>query len=120
MENGPFIFKPKDHNLFMNDKSWNKRANVLYLELPAGAGYSVGSNQTVINDQITIDDAIVAMRVFFVRFPALKKNKIFISGSGYGATLATYIAEEMIETNKDPFSIFFDKFNIQGVLLGIY
>ena len=30
-ENGPFIFYPGAHNLKLNNNSWNKNANMLYL-----------------------------------------------------------------------------------------
>lgn len=40
LENGPFVFKPEKHELEVNENAWNKRANVLYLELPAGVGFS--------------------------------------------------------------------------------
>ena len=43
---------------------------------------------------------------------------MYLAGSGYGAVFATNIAKAMIEANNDPFAIFYDKFNIKGVLMG--
>ena len=43
--------------------------------MPAGVGYSVGSEDSeYLNDTITIEEAIVALRYFFIRFPKLKPN----------------------------------------------
>lgn len=43
-ENGPFILTPGSHKLELNDNAWNKKANLLYLEGPAGVGYSQSAN----------------------------------------------------------------------------
>lgn len=39
-ENGPFIFEPGRVTFTLNEHSWNKKASILYLELPAGTGFS--------------------------------------------------------------------------------
>ena len=39
VEHGPFFITSKG-NLFDNPHSWNKNANILYVESPAGVGYS--------------------------------------------------------------------------------
>uniref|UniRef100_A0A803L1G5 Serine carboxypeptidase-like 45 n=1 Tax=Chenopodium quinoa TaxID=63459 RepID=A0A803L1G5_CHEQI len=53
-ENGPF--RPTGNRLVTNQYSWNKEANMLYLETPAGVGFSYSTNlsfyQTA-NDHIT-------------------------------------------------------------------
>lgn len=36
LENGPFVFITNKTTLKLNDFSWNKKANVLYLESPGG------------------------------------------------------------------------------------
>ncbi|KAL6272463.1 hypothetical protein ACE6H2_023155 [Prunus campanulata] len=54
IEHGPF--KPSGDILLKNDFSWNKEANMLYLESPAGVGFSYSSNQSFydfVNDAIT-------------------------------------------------------------------
>ena len=36
LENGPFVFITNKTTIKLNDFSWNKKANVLYLESPGG------------------------------------------------------------------------------------
>ncbi|KAI9392045.1 hypothetical protein POPTR_006G036000v4 [Populus trichocarpa] len=54
-ENGPF--RPRGGGLLVrNDYRWNKEANMLYLESPAGVGFSYSANQSfydLVNDTIT-------------------------------------------------------------------
>lgn len=54
-ENGPF--RPRGGGLLVrNDYSWNKEANMLYLESPAGVGFSYSAKQSfyaLLNDTIT-------------------------------------------------------------------
>jgi serine carboxypeptidase-like clade 2 len=38
---GPFVFVPYTAELRLNHNNWNKQANLLFIEGPAGVGYSV-------------------------------------------------------------------------------
>lgn len=37
---GPFIFAPYTQDFRLNPNNWNKEANVLFIEGPAGVGFS--------------------------------------------------------------------------------
>ncbi|KAJ4847072.1 Serine carboxypeptidase-like 45 [Turnera subulata] len=53
-ENGPF--RPSGQVLVKNQYSWNREANMLYLESPIGVGFSYSSNAAAyetVNDRIT-------------------------------------------------------------------
>ncbi|XP_025670731.1 serine carboxypeptidase-like 45 [Arachis hypogaea] len=53
-ENGPF--RPNGEFLIKNEYSWNKEANMLYLETPVGVGFSYAkatSSYLEINDEAT-------------------------------------------------------------------
>lgn len=41
-----------------------------------------------------------------------------MTGHGYASVFISYIAQRIIESNKDPYSIFTDKFNLKGILVG--
>lgn len=75
------------------------------------------SNDTI-TDDIVAEELVNALGIFLDRHNTLKKNDLYISGSGYGAVFATYLAREIITRNNDPFRIFWSKINIKGLLLG--
>lgn len=41
---GPFIFSPNTTNLRVNPHNWNKEANILFIEGPAGVGFAHGDS----------------------------------------------------------------------------
>lgn len=41
-ENGPNVVDDDTETIYPNKYSWNSNANVLYFEMPAGVGFSVG------------------------------------------------------------------------------
>lgn len=40
-ENGPYIINEGTYNFTYNDWAWNNNANVFFIEMPAGVGYSI-------------------------------------------------------------------------------
>uniref|UniRef100_A0A0E0MFU4 Serine carboxypeptidase-like 45 n=1 Tax=Oryza punctata TaxID=4537 RepID=A0A0E0MFU4_ORYPU len=74
-ENGPF--RPSGQVLVKNEYSWNKEANVIYLETPAGVGYSYSADAAYyqgVDDKMT-GHYIPQLAEVMVEFN--KKNKIF-------------------------------------------
>ncbi|PIK47317.1 hypothetical protein BSL78_15817 [Apostichopus japonicus] len=72
-ENGPFIIQDDGVSLSYNDNSWNKFANVLYIESPAGVGFSYTPDGNV----TTSDDEHVLPNKCF-------KHNIDVAVSGFG------------------------------------
>eukprot|EP00003_Mantamonas_plastica_P021896 TRINITY_DN361_c0_g2_i1.p1 TRINITY_DN361_c0_g2~~TRINITY_DN361_c0_g2_i1.p1 ORF type:complete len:302 (-),score=94.42 TRINITY_DN361_c0_g2_i1:741-1646(-) len=115
-ENGPFIAGPDPEKLLMNDFSWNKIANVIYIEAPAGVGFSYSKNTSdyTTNDKQTADDNWKAMVAFFNKFPQFRKNQFFITGESYGGHYLPDLAALIQQRNKaGDFNI-----NLQGFFLG--
>ena len=117
-ENGPF--QPNaDHTLRKNNFSWNKVANVLYLESPSGVGFSYSKT---VSDYIRCTDRqsaldIVAFLVKFLKaYPAYKSRPFYISGESYGGHYVPTTAQAIVQHNametKDV------KINLQGMLVG--
>lgn len=88
-ENGPFHVNDNGATLYENPFSWNKIANVLYLESPAGVGYSYSDDQKYATDDDQVaDDNHKALQSFFAKFPNFTQNEFFIFGESYGGIYA--------------------------------
>ncbi|XP_027349818.1 serine carboxypeptidase-like 45 isoform X2 [Abrus precatorius] len=111
-EHGPF--KPGDNNVLVkNDYSWNKEANVLYLESPAGVGFSYSSNKSfyaLVTDEITARDNLIFLQRWFTKFSEYSNNDFFITGESYGGHYVPQLAQLIIQTKT--------KFNLKGIAIG--
>lgn len=68
-------------NLTENKYSWHKLSNLLFIESPAGVGFSVNTEQNYEhNDAKTANDNLNAVVNFFEKFPEYRKNIFFIAG----------------------------------------
>ncbi|KAK0596611.1 hypothetical protein LWI29_017310 [Acer saccharum] len=110
-EHGPF--KPSGDLLLINEYSWNKEANMLYLESPAGVGFSYSANKSFynsVNDDITARDNLAFLNKWFTKFPEYKNRDFFITGESYGGHYVPQLAQLIIESNM--------KFNLKGIAIG--
>lgn len=98
MEHGPFRPTDSGQHLVPNDFSWNKVANVLFLDAPVGSGYSydvTGSYTT--DDEQAADDTYLAIMDFYHKFSLYGSNDVFIAGQGQAATHVTLVVERLLE-----------------------
>ncbi|PSS01729.1 Serine carboxypeptidase-like [Actinidia chinensis var. chinensis] len=110
-EHGPF--KPSGQILVKNDFSWNKEANMLYLESPAGVGFSYSANQSFyvsVDDNITALDNLVFLEHWLNKFPEYKNRDLFITGESYGGHYVPQLAQLIIQSKV--------KFNLKGIAIG--
>ena len=80
-ELGPYVVD-KDMKVTTNPYSWNKVANMIFIEQPAGVGFSYPTGST--NDTITADDTYEALVQFFKAHPDLDGRPFYIAGESYG------------------------------------
>ena len=111
-EQGPYRINRTDPTqLLPNEFRWNKVANVLFLEAPAGVGFSYRENSEdyETNDDQTAKDNHEAVRSFFAKFPQFKTNAFFVTGESYAGiyvpTLATTILRQSPDINLQGFAI---------------
>ncbi|KAJ6363568.1 hypothetical protein OIU78_003696 [Salix suchowensis] len=96
-ENGPF--RPRGGGILArNDYSWNKEANMLYLESPAGVGFSYSTNQSFYDLQ------------WFVKFPEYKDKDFYITGESYASHYVPQLAHLIAQSGL--------KFNMKGIAVG--
>ncbi|XP_029000461.1 cathepsin A-like [Betta splendens] len=109
-ENGPFHVDDNGATLYENPFSWNKIANILYLESPAGVGYSYSDDQKYATDDDQVaDDNYRALQSFFAKFPNFTQNEFFIFGESYGGiyapTLSLRVATGAAKINFKGFAV---------------
>jgi len=66
-EHGPYVMEDDTDYFINNPWSWNKEASIVYIESPAGVGYSQCGNSTECNftDSNSADDNLVAALNWF-------------------------------------------------------
>ncbi|XP_072917635.1 lysosomal protective protein isoform X1 [Hemitrygon akajei] len=109
-EHGPFLIQPDGKTLLYNPYSWNKIANMIYLESPAGVGFSYNENQQYhTNDSEVSFNNYLALKEFFRLFPEYKKNEFFITGESYGGFYVPTLAERVMSD---------EEINFKGMAVG--
>lgn len=100
-EQGPF--KPQaDGTLTMNEYSWNGVANMLFVEQPAGVGFSYaedGDYHTG-DDQAAVDNYQLILN-FLQRYPEVQNNPFYITSESYGGHYMPELAKEIVTSNVD-------------------
>jgi carboxypeptidase C (cathepsin A) len=92
-ENGPRVIDDGESYLKENPEAWIKRANVMWLEQPAGVGWSTGSEADMTtNDMLSSQDALVAMQAWYDKFPEFLSNDLYLSGESYAGIYVPYLA----------------------------
>nr|XP_028962265.1 serine carboxypeptidase-like 45 [Malus domestica] len=118
-ENGPF--QPSGDILLKNDFSWNREANMLYLESPAGVGISYSANnhsmafKHVHSDHVPIlfflaRDNLKFLQRWFDEFPEYKNRDLFITGQSYAGHYVPQLAQLIIQSKL--------KFNLKAIAIG--
>ncbi|GMJ11955.1 serine carboxypeptidase-like 27 [Hibiscus trionum] len=102
-EIGPFRIRPDGKTLFFNPYAWNKLANILFLESPAGVGFSYTNTTSDLyncGDKRTAEDEYVFLVNWLERFPQYKHRDFYITGESYAGHYVPQLAQLIYERNK--------------------
>ncbi|XP_028776305.1 serine carboxypeptidase-like 40 [Neltuma alba] len=117
-ELGPFRVNSDGKTLQINKYSWNYAANVLFLESPAGVGFSYSnrtSDYSNNGDRKTAADNYVFLRNWLERFAEYKNSDFYIAGESYAGHYVPQLAHTILYHNNHPNSSFI---NLKGILIG--
>ena len=90
-------------------------SNLLFLETPAGVGYSYNLDaKYVYNDTNTAQDNIAALSDFFRNYEEYRNNKLFIAGESYAGK---YIPDLAVQIDKQNLNAS-KQINLKGILVG--
>jgi len=121
-ELGAFLIGDKEHGRYLNPHAWNKVANMLYLESPAGSGSSSGYSECVKggqavacswNDKNQAEAYAHSLQAFFKAFPEFSKNDFYLTGESYFGQYGPNIAHFLL--NNEPFR---SSISLKGIAAG--
>lgn len=120
-EHGPWVLPDGGTTLVRNEYAWNKEANVLYIEQPAGVGFSTcdqGSADCAHDDNSSAEDNLKVVLAWFEKFPEFKANDLYISGESYAGIYVPYLVNAIHHYNQEHLTDSQFKPNLKGMMVG--
>ncbi|KAL4580953.1 hypothetical protein LXL04_017159 [Taraxacum kok-saghyz] len=117
-ELGPFRINSDGKSLFKNDYAWSNVANMLFLESPAGVGFSYSNTTSDYDrsgDKNTADDAYIFILNWLERFPQYKTRDFYITGESYAGHYVPQLAYTILLNNKKTNQTVV---NLKGIAIG--
>ncbi|KAJ3683832.1 hypothetical protein LUZ60_014059 [Juncus effusus] len=118
-ELGPFRVMSDGKTLYQNPFAWNKVANTLFLESPAGVGFSY-SNTTedyeLFGDKKTASDTLIFLVNWLERFPEYKRRDFYLAGESYAGHYVPQLADAILAYNKKAQGE--TTINLKGIMIG--
>ncbi|KAM7521045.1 hypothetical protein LguiB_020007 [Lonicera macranthoides] len=118
MELGPFRVNKDNKTLSRNKYAWNNDANILFLESPAGVGFSYSnttSDYKFSGDNRTAQDSYTFLINWLERFPEYKTRDFYITGESYAGHYVPQLAQTIIHNNKNTNQTVI---NLKGIAIG--
>ncbi|XP_059297044.1 serine carboxypeptidase-like 18 isoform X2 [Lycium ferocissimum] len=103
--------------LELNSNSWTKVANIIFIDQPAGTGYSYAKTSEAYNCSDTLSVALTYefLRKWLMDHPKYLKNPLYVSGDSYSGLIVTLLTRKIyngIEVGDKP------RLNIKGYIQG--
>ncbi|GAA0154879.1 serine protease [Lithospermum erythrorhizon] len=117
-EIGPFRINKTTSSLYLTKYSWNKEANLLFLESPAGVGFSYTNRSSDLKDsgdKRTAKDALTFLLKWMLRFPQYKQRDFYIAGESYAGHYVPQLAKKIHDYNKGTSNPII---NLKGFIVG--
>ena len=100
MENGPCSVQD-DMTLKKNLFSWNSKANIMWIDQPAGVGFSYGDvSEYDTSEKQVGEDMYEFLQAFFEAHPIYSKQKFYVFGESYGGHYVPAVAYRIYQGNK--------------------
>ncbi|OQR93235.1 serine protease family S10 [Achlya hypogyna] len=110
-EIGPFVVQ-RGLSVKRNPYTWARKANLIFLESPAGVGFSAPVlNATDYTDDFTTARAYEFLEQFLKGYPHLRGRPFYITGESYAGVYIPYLVEKLV---LEPL----DGINLQGYAIG--
>jgi carboxypeptidase D len=106
-ENGPFLWQSGTYKPIRNPYSWTNLTNMVYVDQPAGTGFSPGPSK--VNNEEDVARQFKSWFRHFVDTFNLHGRKVYITGESYAGQYIPYIASAMLDEKDKKY------FNVKGI-----
>ncbi|XP_071713837.1 serine carboxypeptidase-like 13 [Rutidosis leptorrhynchoides] len=105
-----------DAKLEVNPYSWTKMANMVFIDIPVGTGFSYAktSQSWRSSDSLVVSNAYEFIRKWFKNHPAFLSNPLYITGISYMGLVVPRVTSAIYSGNEQGIH---PKLNIKGYLL---
>jgi cathepsin A (carboxypeptidase C) len=97
-ENGPCTVSEDGQTTIPNPYSWNSNANIMWVDQPAGVGYSYGAKVDK-NETMVADDMYHFVQHFLEAHPEFQKNEFYVFGESFGGHYAPAVTNRIFRGN---------------------
>lgn len=107
MEVGPFRLQSSATELQLNNGSWHKHANLLFLDQPVGTGFATTDTDAYRTELPQMaNDVLKFLETYFKVFPERQKDEFYLAGESYAGQYIPYIARAILDRNLNKTSTF--------------
>ncbi|KAF3339451.1 hypothetical protein FCM35_KLT16922 [Carex littledalei] len=100
VEVGPFRVNADGKTLSIFKYAWNNVANILFVESPAGVGFSKAKVGQINGDARTAKENYMFLVNWLERFPQYKNHKLFLAGESYAGHYIPQFADYILSMNE--------------------
>jgi len=107
-ETGPFVLENNATTYTENPWAWNKETHILYIEQPAGVGYSTCDmaahpEDCKHTDESSSVDNLNVLKGWFDRFSSrdFRSKKVYIAGESYAGVYVPWLSWQVAKWNND-------------------
>ncbi|KAI5970104.1 hypothetical protein CANMA_000715 [Candida margitis] len=98
LEHGPFKLDDEE-KIVVNENSWHKRSDMVYVDQPTQVGYSDGE---LIHELSQVQVYFLKfLEKYFELFPEDLKNEIYVAGESFGGQYVPYVADAILKRNEN-------------------
>jgi cathepsin A (carboxypeptidase C) len=113
-ENGPCKVNKNGTDTIANPYSWHNKANVMWVDQPAGSGFSTGAG-SVHDEKGVAGNMQTFLQGFFKEFPRFQKLDFFIFGESYAGHYIPAISHNIWQNNKNNVGVHIP---LKGIAIG--
>jgi len=101
-ENGPCTINKDGKNTRVNPYSWNKKSTLIFVDQPAGTGFSYGARSDMDRSEKSVaEDLYHFMQELVKHYPQYHKQQFYIFGESYAGHFVPAFGHRLMMGNKN-------------------